>query len=191
MVSVVRTEIENDLAAMLELVRGTEARVLAFRWRLPEPAMQARLRAQAGEPVLQVDRLRSSGGRPMLHTTAHSPAWVGTRLRRETLSERTMLETLAQGGVQLAAAAQEMHAAPCPAAVAPLIGLSPGDPVFVIERLVSDNEDRPVQHLVATFRWDSFSYRISSTRSAAGRHVEIAGAGRIGRSRDDADGSSS
>jgi GntR family transcriptional regulator len=91
-----------------------------------------------------------------------------------------MLETMAQGGVRLAAASQEMHAAPCPMAIAPLIGLSPGDPVFVIERLVSDTESRPVQHLVATFRWDSFSYRISSTGSDNGRRVEIAGAGRIG-----------
>ncbi len=180
MVSAVRTEIEDDLAAMLELVRGTEARVLVFKWRMPDPALQIKLCTPDDEPVLQVDRVRGSGGRPMLHTTAHMPAWVGTRLRRETLSERTMLETLAQGGVQLAAAAQEMHAAPCPAAVAPLIGLSPGDPVFVIERLVSDTENRPVQHLVATFRWDSFSYRITSTGSAGKRRVEIAGAGRIG-----------
>ncbi len=174
------TEIEDDVAAMLELVRGTEARVLVFKWRLPDPDLQARLCTPEDEPVLQVDRLRGSGGRPMLHTTAHVPAWVGTRLRRETLSERTMLETLAQGGVQLAAATQEMHAGPCPADVAPLIGLSPGDPVFIIERLVSDREGRPVQHLVATFRWDSFSYRITSTGSAGGRRVEIAGTGRIG-----------
>ena len=179
MVSVVRTEIEDDLAAMLELVRGTEARVLVFKWRLPDPAMAARLRTPEDEPVLQVDRLRGIGGRPMLHTTAHMPAWVGARLRRETLTERTMLESLAQGGVQLAAAAQEMRAAPCSAEIAPLIGLAPGDPVFVIERLVSDNEERPVQHLVATFRWDSFGYRITSTGSAGGRRVEIAGAGRI------------
>ena len=184
MVSAVRTEIEDDLSAMLELVRGTEARVLVFRWHFPDPALQARLRTPPDEPVLQIDRVRGSGGRPMLHTTAHVPAWIGARLSRETLSERTMLETLAQGGVQIAAAAQEMHAAPCPAAVAPLIGLSPGDPAFVIERLVTDKEDRPVQHLVATFRWDSFSYRIASTGSAGGRRVEIAGAGRIGVPKD-------
>jgi GntR family transcriptional regulator len=184
MVSAIRTEIEDDLATMLELVRGTEARVLTFKWRLPDPALQLRLRVPEDEPVLQVDRLRGSTGRPMLHTIAHMPAWVGTRLRRETLSERTMLETLAQGGIELATASQEMHAAPCPAAVAPLIGLSPDDPVFIIERLVSDKEDRPVQQLVATFRWDSFSYRITSTGSAGGRRVEIAGTGRIGRPED-------
>ncbi len=180
MVSVVRTEIKDDLAAMLELVRGTTPRVLVFKWRLPDPLTQARLRSPEDEPVLQVDRLRSNGNRPMLHTTAHMPAWIGTRLRRETLSERTMLETLAQSGVSIASAVQEMHAAPCPAGTAPLIGLSPGDPVFVIERLVSDKEERPVQHLVATFRWDSFSYRVSSTSSANGQRVQMGGAGRFG-----------
>jgi len=185
LVSAARTEIEDDLAAILELVRGTQARVLAFKWRLPDRAIQARLDTPADEPVLQIDRVRSIAGRPILHTTAHMPAWVGTRLRRESLSERTMLDTLAQSGIQLAAAAQEMHAAPCPAALAPLIRLSRGDPVFVIERLVSDKDGRPVQHLMATFRWDSFSYRITSTGSADGRRVEIAGAGRIGASKYD------
>lgn len=94
----------------------------------------------------------------MLHTVATMPAWVGARLRKDSLTERTMLEPSAQEGVELGAASQEMHAAPCPAEVAPLLGLSPRDPAFVIERLVSDRQNRPVQHLVATFRWDSFSY---------------------------------
>ena len=141
--------------------------------------MHAQLRAVEDEPVLQVDRLRYHGGRPVLHTTAHVPAWVGTRLARETLSARTMLEPLAQGGIELVAATQETHAAPCPEAVALLIGLEPGDPVFVIERLVSAREDRPVQHLLATFRWDSFSYRINSTGEPGHRRVEIEGSGRI------------
>ncbi len=179
LVSAVYTAIEDDLAAMLELVRGTEARVLAFKWRLPDDGIKACLQLSGEEPVLQVDRLRGLAGRPMLHTTAHVPAWVGARLTRETLSERTMLDTLAQSGLQLATATQEMHAAPCPAAVAPLIGLAPGEPVFVIRRLVGDNQGRPVQNLVATFRWDSFSYRITSTGSAGSRRVEMTGAGRL------------
>ena len=179
LVSTVRTQIEDDLTGLLELVRGTEARVLLFKWRLPDAAMRARLGTPEDEPVLQVDRLRSSKGRPMLHTTAHMPAAIGARLRRDTLGERTMLEMLARSGVFVGGAEQEMRAAHCPAVVAPLIGLAPGDPVFVIERLVSDREGHPVQHLLATFRWDSFSYRVSATGSGDSRRVEIAGAGRI------------
>lgn len=180
LVSAARTEIEDDLAAILELVRGTQARVLSFKWRLPDEVIALKLEAAEDEPVLQVDRLRSNGGKPMLHTRAHMPAWIGSKLEPDMLTERTMLDLLVQSGVTITSAAQEMRAAPCPENVAPLIGLSVGEPVFVIERLVRDIRDRPVQHLVATFRWDCYSYRISSTTSGSGRLVEIAGAGRIG-----------
>ncbi|SJZ38304.1 GntR family transcriptional regulator [Enhydrobacter aerosaccus] len=180
LVSRIRTEIEEDLAAMLDLVRGTEAKVLSASWRLVDAPMRATLQAGEGEPVLQVDRLRSKDGKPIMHTRAHVPAWIGAKLDREALAGTTMLELLARAGVRIAGAEQAMRAAPCPKEVAPLIGLSAGDPVFIVERLVRDDRDRPIQHLLATFRWDSFSYRIRSTRSAAGRVVEISGAGHVG-----------
>jgi GntR family transcriptional regulator len=179
LVSRIRTEIEEDLALLLDLVRGTEAKVLAASWRLVDPPMRSMLQSGEEEPVLQVDRLRSKAGKPILHTRAHVPAWIGAKLDREALTETTMLELLARAGVTIASAEQAMHAAPCSAEIAPLIGLSAGDPVFVVERLVRDDRGRPTQHLLATFRWDSFCYRICSTRSEAGQVVEIAGAGHM------------
>jgi GntR family transcriptional regulator len=179
LVSVVRTEIEDDLAATLDLVRGTEAKVLSFNWRLVDEPLRSKLESAENEPVLQVDRLRSNGGKAMLHTCAHVPAWIGAKLDKDALTERTMLDILMMSGVTISSAEQIMRAVPCPAPIAPLIELSSGDPVFQIERLVRDDRRRPIQHLVATFRWDCFSYRISSTRSEAGRVVEIAGAGHV------------
>jgi GntR family transcriptional regulator len=179
LVSAVRTEIEDDLAAILDLVRGTEAKVLCFNWRLVDEPMRSKLESAENEPVLQVDRLRSNGGKAMLHTCAHVPAWIGAKLDKDALTARTMIDILMMSGIIIASAEQTMHAAPCPAPIAPLIGLSSGDPVFQIERLVRDDRGRPIQHLVATFRWDCFSYRISSTRSEAGRVVEMAGSGRL------------
>jgi GntR family transcriptional regulator len=82
-------------------------------------------------------------------------------------------------GITIKSAEQIMRAAPCPASLAPLIGLASGDPIFEIERLVRDDKGRPIQHLVGTFRWDCFSYRVSSTRSETGRVVEITGAGQM------------
>ena len=179
LVSVVRTEIEGDLARTLELVRGTQAKVLCFKWRLADKAILAKLEGEEDEPVLQVDRLRSSGGKPMLHTQAHVPAWVGAKFDREALAKGTMLDLLAKSGVTIASASQVMRAAACPGAIAPLIGLAAGDPVFLIERLVRDNRDRPIQHLQATFRWDCFNYRISSTCSETRQLVEITGGGQM------------
>lgn len=179
LVSVVRTEIEDDLAAILDLVRGTDAKVLSFNWLLVGEPMKSKLESAENEPVLRVDRLRSNGGKAMLHTCAHVPAWIGAKLDRDALTERTMLDILMMSGITISSAEQIMRAAPCPASIAPLIELSSGDPVFQIERLVRDDKARPIQHLVATFRWDFFSYRISSTRSEAGRVVEIAGGGHL------------
>ncbi len=179
LVSVARTEIEDDLADMLQLVRGTQPRVLSFGWTLPDQTIRTQLGIGPDEPALRVERVRSSHGHPVLHTRAHVPAWIGAKLDRGTMSERTMLENLQNAGVTIAHAEQIMQAAPCPAALADHLALTEGDPVFLIERLVRDDRERPIQHLLATFRWDSFSYRVSSTRSAAGRVVEMAGAGRV------------
>ncbi|MDR3463098.1 MAG: GntR family transcriptional regulator [Beijerinckiaceae bacterium] len=180
LISAARAHIDDDLAAMLDLVRGTESTVLAFKWQLPDEVARARLEVEGDEPVLLVERLRSSAGRPILHTQATVPAWVGAKFDRDTLGQQTMIDQLARSGVTIAEAVQSMHAAPCPKAVAPLIGLSRGDPCFIIERVVRDDRRRPVQHLLAIFRWDSFSYRISSTSSGTGRHVEMTGTGRVG-----------
>jgi GntR family transcriptional regulator len=177
LVSVAQAKIEEDLAATLDLVRGTDSEVLSFDWKLADERIRSKLEIAPNEPVLRVDRVRSSNGRAIMHTCAHIPAFIGAKLSRETLTERSMLDILIKSGVTISSAEQVMHAAPCPAHIAPLIGLSPGDAVFLIERLVKDDKGRPIQHLIATFRWDCFSYRISSTRSEAGRVVEIAGAG--------------
>jgi GntR family transcriptional regulator len=115
----------------------------------------------------------------MLHTRAHVPAWIGAKLDRDALAERTMIDILMMSGITIKSAEQIMRAAPCPASLAPLIGLASGDPIFEIERLVRDDKGRPIQHLVGTFRWDCFSYRVSSTRSETGRVVEITGAGQM------------
>lgn len=180
LMSVARTAIEDDVAAILELVRGTEARLLQFRWQFPDATVRAKLEVAEGEPVLLVERLRSLNGTPIMHTMAQVPARIGAKLDQATVSDGTMLEQLRDRGVTIAHAVQEMRAAPCPETVAPLLDLKPGEPTFVLERLVRDDANRPIQYLIASLRWDSYSYRISTTRSAEGRVVEITGAGRMG-----------
>src|SRR5690349_17846457 len=49
LVSAVRTQIEDDLAGMLELVRGTEARILSFKWYIPDAELGDLLQAREGE----------------------------------------------------------------------------------------------------------------------------------------------
>src|ERR1043166_3629049 len=70
LVSAVRANHDDDLAWILSLVRGTEARVRGFRWQLPDEEARTKLETEGDEPVLLVERLRSSDGPPILPTPA-------------------------------------------------------------------------------------------------------------------------
>src|SRR5579863_1784205 len=181
LVAATHIRVDEELSSILEIGRGTEAQVLAYAWRMPDAEVAERLQVAADEPVLEVERLRSRGGRPVLHTLARVPAPVGALLNRAALQDTTMLDQLAARGVQAARAEMEMYARACNAHIASLLGLNAGEPVFVMERLVSDTTGRPIQSLTATFRADSFCYRIASMQSAdQQRSVEIEAAGHFG-----------
>ncbi len=175
----VRTRIEDDLASSLQLGRGMEAEVLSYRWRLPDPAVAAILDTPTDEPVLHVERLRRRNGQGVLHTLAHVPSAVGILLPRDALADATMLDLLAARGIVASSARQDMRAGACPSDVSRWLEIASGAPVFVIDRLVRDTAGRPMQHLIATFRGDSFTYRISSEQQGSGAFVEVQAAGRV------------
>jgi len=177
--SAIRTRMEDDLASILQLGRGMTAEVVSYAWRIPDSAIALKLAIPADEPVLHVERLRRRRGKSVLHTLAHVPASIGGFLPRGALEKATMLDVLAQKGIQAASVKQEMRAGPCAAFVAGLLDLPRGAPVFVLDRLVLDTADRPIQHLIATFRWDSFCYRVESKRQEGGRTVNVVAGGRI------------
>lgn len=175
----VNTRIEEELASILQIGRGMEAEVLSYGWRMPTAAVAQALEAPADEPVLQVERVRRRRDKVILHTLAHVPAAIGAMLPRDALAKSTMLDLLSARGIQPGSVEQEMRAAPSDPTVAALLGLEPGAPVFVMDRLVRDGSGRPIQRMIATFRWDSFRYRISSTKLGNGRTLEFEAAGQI------------
>lgn len=154
--------IDQDLPSILEIGRGTVAHVLSYVWKMPSADVAQRLQVDPGEPVLEVARLRRRFERPVLHTVARVPAPIGALLSKETLEATNMLDQLSSRGLRAARTEMEMRAQACDAKVAELLELKKGDPVFVMERLVSDATGRPIQSMTATFRADSFTYRIVS-----------------------------
>lgn len=175
----VRTRIGDELASILQIGRGMAPEVLSYGWRLPDASTASLLDAPPEEPVLRVERLRRRRDLPVLHTIAHVPAAIGALLPRDALTGATMLDLLATRGVLPGSVEQEMRAAPCEAGIAALLNLADGAPVFVLDRLVRDATGRPMQHMVARFRWDSFHYRMTTTRRGEGGALEIEAAGRI------------
>ena len=129
--------------------------------------------------MLQVERLRRRRGQPMLHTLAHVPAAIGAHLPRDLLETATMLDLLAARGIRTGSVEQEMRAAPCDPWISGLPGMPADAPVFLIDRLVRNDARHPMQWMVATFSWDCFRYRMTTTRLDDGRAVGIKAAGRL------------
>lgn len=173
-VAVARTRIDEDFVTMLDLVYGTTPEILHFAWLLPDEPLRVELDIQPNEPILRVDRIRRSGNRPMLHTIAHVPAFIGSRLDKELLENGSMLDILSRFGIKITQARQVMSAIPCCPTIAPLLNLEPGAAIFRIDRLLSDEKGRPVQKLMASFRGDSFSYHLNSSTTLDRPGVEIA-----------------
>jgi len=170
--------IDQDLPSILEIGRGTVAHVLSYVWKMPSADEAQRLQVDASEPVLEVARLRRRYERPVLHTVARVPAPIGALLTKEALEATNMLDQLATRGLRAARTEMEMRAQACDAKVAEHLELKKGDPVFVMERLVSDTTGRPIQSMTATFRADSFTYRIvSASESETGQPMRMEAAG--------------
>ncbi len=63
-------------------------------------------------------------------------------------------------------AEQIMSAAPATHAIAKLLDLAPGAPLFCLRRLTRDDSGRPMVLLNSSLRWDRFSYRLSLRQTA-------------------------
>ena len=169
-----RTRLDDDFVTMLDLVRGTEPEILLFEWQLPDDELYALLELDAREPVLRVDRIRKTNGRPTLHTTAHVPASVGVKLERAELAENTMLELLAKAGTLPVYVDQFMTAVACSEKLAKILHVDVGSPIFQIHRLVRDDARRVIQSLVISFRGDSFTYHLAAKFVEESEDVEVA-----------------
>jgi GntR family transcriptional regulator len=169
-----RTRLDDDLVTMLDLVRDTVPEILRFEWILPDEETCELLELKSREPLLSVNRLRRSHGRPTLHTAALVPAEIGVRLERDKLAETTMTEQLSQLGILPAQVDQFMSAVPCSEEIAPFLEIAPGSPVFHLHRIVRDQSGKIIQSLVISFRGDSFTYHLAARLSEDADEIKVA-----------------
>lgn len=157
-----QTRLADDMMAMLDLVRDTVPEIIRFEWILPDDEICAKMEQETREPVLCVERVRKSHGRPTLFTSAIVPAEVGLSLDRDRLARGTMLEQISQLGLIPVQVDQFMAAIACTGDIANHLQAQEGDPMFQIHRIVRDDSGRVIQLLTITLRGDSFTYHLAA-----------------------------
>jgi GntR family transcriptional regulator len=157
----VQQELEMHRAEGLDM----QPKVLHFAWILPDAVLAETLAVPQTEKVLWVTRLRSRHNAPVHHSSVHIPQRYGTGMSEELLGKMQLIDLWKKLGHVVASADQIMSAAPASAAMAQILDLEPGDPIFCFRRLMRDAQGRPMGLLYSSFRWDRFTYSMSLKQS--------------------------
>jgi GntR family transcriptional regulator len=160
-------DLRRWLEAVIPASDGTSLRDLSFgEVRAPAAVAQA-LELAPGSDVLRIQRVRSDGDEPLLHTTVYIAPALNS-LFAGGLDTRATATVLEEGGVRLARTDQVMSAQPSDGPVAAALGVEIGTSLILVRRLIWDETDRPVHYCETLYRPDRFEYRLRLSRMGDG-----------------------
>lgn len=147
--------------------RTTTVQVLDTRY-LPATADVAEaLEMQEGSNVQRAVRVRALGGAPMSYLVTIVPEDIGRRIEGKDLSQTPLLLLLEDAGVPVAAATQSISATVADAEVARALSISAGSPLIEVNRVVRDENNRPVEMIRVLYRPELYRFEISMRRVTA------------------------
>lgn len=152
--------LENNLIMGLE----TEVDLLEFDY-VPAPGeVAAALGVGQGETVQMAIRVRKFNGHPFSHLTTYLPEDVGRSFERQELQAVPLLLLLERSGIKALQADQSITALVADAPVAQALKVTQGDSLLKIQRIVYDENGRPVEFITALYVPELYQYRMKLTR---------------------------
>lgn len=130
---------------------------------VPAPGdVAARLQLPPDAAVFRSRRLRLADDEPIGYLVAHVPAELSAEIDHTRLADADSLDYL-RGGALLAGSRAErtLEAALADDLAAEALGISPGEPVLKIHRLLFAADGRPVEDSCGTYRGDRFRYHVA------------------------------
>jgi GntR family transcriptional regulator len=164
----------RELTSFTEEMRRHElaatSRVLSQRRVEADAKVAAALQLPAKSKVFVLKRVRLAAGEPMSVQTAHIPAAFVPGL--EVLENESLYEILQRRYHLYAARARETYfAAAAGSAVAELLGIPEGAPVFAVERVTLLPNEKPFEFVRSVVRGDRYSIMLDLVKDNNGNRV--------------------
>ena len=162
---------QRDFAEdMVLLGRHPTARLLSKTIVSASKDVAANLELRQGEQVWRIERVRLGDGVPMSFDETYLPQDLGLNVIANDLVTEPIFSLLEQRyDTPLLEAEYQLEASIADAAVAMALEISPGSPVFLIERTSYSVGHRPVDYEKLHYRGDHIRFRTRLTRRAASR----------------------
>jgi GntR family transcriptional regulator len=159
-------KIERQAARLVSFTRGMQqrgfvpgARLLSVEHVPAHAALAAVLHIGTGAPLCIVRRLRTLNREPALVEQYTLPEERFPGLERRDLEGRSVYTILQEDfGVVVRRARQSLEPVSAGEGEAELLGVPPGAPLMLEQRLSFDDQDRPVEHGRDLYRGDRFRF---------------------------------
>lgn len=160
----VRASIEGLIENLLAMGLKTEVSLLEFDYVDASEGAARALQCEIGQRVQRAVRVRHLEGEPFSHLTTLVPEAIGRSYSRDDLASKPLLTLLERCGVVVSGAEQTISATLADTEVAPILGVEVGSPLLKIDRIVCDQDDRPVEYITGLYRPDLYKYRMTLSR---------------------------
>lgn len=144
-------------------------RILAVEPSAASMGIAGLLGLQAGHPLARVRRVRLIDGTPVGLHDAYFPLPRGERLERADLEQAQSLYRLLteKFGFAPAEAVENLNAGSADAEDARLLGIKPGDPILICERITLSERREPIEYCVMKYV-SSYRYSTRITKHSGG-----------------------
>jgi GntR family transcriptional regulator len=119
-----------------------------------------------GTPLYRVDRVRKLDGVPIAVDESLVPADIAVGFESVDFTTRSLYDTIAGLGFQLAQADTTIEARSADGALAVHLDIAPGTPVLEMRQIVRDRTGRPLLSSVIRYAGDRYRLRTSFLRGA-------------------------
>ncbi len=132
-------------------------------WIQPPEDVNLKLKIPLDSQVYRIRRLRLANGEAIGYHLAYLPASVAAQINQDVLEEGGSLRYLRNvPQMETSKASRTIEASAAAELEVKWLGLKLGEPVLLIERIITAEDGTPLELLWASYRGDRFKYQVTS-----------------------------
>lgn len=161
------------LESIISFGQRSRTRLIYFGYERATEEVAAALQLPKNARILKIIRVRSMKKVPLQCTEVYLPESVAALISRADLSDMPVLSLIEKAGLRFSRGEQELNAVLSPGYEAALLKVDAGTPLLRVQRIVFDEQDRPIQYLIGHYASGHYQYMMSMSRTGGGTKVWI------------------
>lgn len=166
-------EIDGFLDSLFYQVSKSKTKWVEIKKVVATTSIKDKLKLNRDEEVICIKRERFINDKPFAYTINFLPIEIGARIQEKDLYEKPLLQILEQDlGIIFKGAFQTIEASFSDQESSGKLGIPTGSPILLVERIMYDKNNNPVELVRSSYRGDIYKYvmRLKIDKQKMGRY---------------------